>query len=97
LKETYKSFYPESAKAPEVYARIVTSQAFKRVKSLLDNTKGEVVFRGETDAETKSIAPTVIKNVSVDDSPMSEEVFGPLLPIVPVKDVDEAINFVNER
>jgi len=97
LKETYESFYPESAKAPEAYSRIVTPQAFNRVKSLLDNTKGEVVFGGETDAETKFIAPTVIKNVSADDSLMSEEIFGPLLPIVPVEDVDEAINFVNER
>lgn len=97
LKETYESFYPESAKAPEAYSRIVTPQAFNRVKFLLDNTKGEVVFGGETDAETKFIAPTVIKNVSADDSLMSEEVFGPLLPIVPVEDVDEAINFVNER
>ena len=97
LKETYESFYPESVKAPEAYSRIVTPQAFNRVKSLLDNTKGEVVFGGETDAETKFIAPTVIKNVSADDSLMSEEVFGPLLPIVPVEDVDEAINFVNER
>ncbi|KIK05065.1 hypothetical protein K443DRAFT_675362 [Laccaria amethystina LaAM-08-1] len=97
LKETYESFYPESAKAPGAYSRIVTPQAFNRVKSLLDNTKGEVVFGGETDAETKYIAPTVIKNVAADDSLMSEEVFGPLLPIVPVEDVDEAIKFVNER
>jgi len=96
LAATYESFYPESKKAssPDAFGRMVTPQAFKRVKGLLDNTKGKIVLGGETDEATKFIAPTVVKDVSGDDPLMSEEIFGPVLPIVPVEDLDEAIAFV---
>lgn len=99
LKSTYESFYPgpEGPSAPEAYSRIITPQAFRRIKGLLDNTKGSVVFGGETDEASKFIAPTLVRDVKGDDSLMSEEIFGPLLPIVAVEDVDEAIAFVNAR
>jgi len=97
LKEVSEQFYPKSASEPGAYSRLVTPQAFKRVKGLLDNTKGKVVFGGDTDEATKFIAPTVVKDVSVDDSLMSEEIFGPILPVVPVKDLNEAIAFVNNN
>lgn len=41
--------------------------------------------------------PTVLKNVKGDSRVMQEEIFGPLLPIVTVQSVDEAIHFINER
>ncbi|KAF5379237.1 hypothetical protein D9615_006047 [Tricholomella constricta] len=99
LKLAHESFYPKSAdpSLPANYSRIITPQAFKRIKGLLDNTQGDVVFGGQTDEATKFIAPTVVKDVKADDSLMSEEIFGPLLPIVPVEDVDEAIAFINAR
>ncbi|GLB42204.1 putative aldehyde dehydrogenase family protein [Lyophyllum shimeji] len=97
LKSAYESFYPgpEGPSAPEAYSRIITPQAFKRIKGLLDNTKGSVVFGGETDEASKFIAPTAVRDVKEGDSLMSEEIFGPVLPIVPVENVDEAIAFVN--
>ncbi|KAG5641769.1 hypothetical protein DXG03_004264 [Asterophora parasitica] len=99
LKTAYASFYPESADSsvPANYSRIVTPQAFNRIKGLLDDTKGDVVVGGQTDAASKFIAPTLVKDVKGDDSLMSEEIFGPVLPIVPVEDIDEAIAFVNAR
>ncbi|KAH6918157.1 aldehyde dehydrogenase [Coprinopsis sp. MPI-PUGE-AT-0042] len=99
LTQTYEEFFPEDAQASQTgnYARIVTPQAFARVKSLLDNTKGTIVVGGETNPETKYIAPTIIKDVPGDDSLMSDEIFGPLLPIIAVDNLDEAIRFVNAR
>ncbi|KNZ72494.1 Aldehyde dehydrogenase family 3 member B1 [Termitomyces sp. J132] len=99
LEAAYKSFYPESAQPsdPDTFSRIVTPQAWKRIKGLIDNTKGTVVVGGEMDEATKFIAPTIVRDVKADDSLMSEEIFGPVLPIVPVEDVDEAIAFVNAR
>ncbi|KAI5120924.1 hypothetical protein M0805_002904 [Coniferiporia weirii] len=97
FKEVYESFYPEGALASDSFARIGTEAHFARVKALLDDTKGTVVLGGETDAEQMFIAPTVVRDVSLDDSLMKQEIFGPILPIVPVKDMDEAIAIVNER
>jgi acyl-CoA reductase-like NAD-dependent aldehyde dehydrogenase len=50
----------------------VSPRHFARVKGLLDNTKGTIVVGGESDAETKYIAPTIVKDVKPDDSLMSE-------------------------
>ena len=69
----------------------------ERIKRLLQDTEGTIVMGGEVDVELKYVAPTLVKNVRGGDSLMSEEIFGPVLPIVPVKDVDEAIEFINDR
>ncbi|KAF8888613.1 NAD-aldehyde dehydrogenase [Infundibulicybe gibba] len=99
MGHSHDKFYPGAGGSaePEAFSRIISPQAFKRIKGLLDNTRGTVVVGGGSDEATRFIAPTVIKDVKADDSLMSEEIFGPLLPIVPVDDVDEAITFVNDR
>ncbi|TFK38204.1 aldehyde dehydrogenase [Crucibulum laeve] len=100
LKETYQSFYPADtpSSAPSAYSRIVTPQAFSRIKNLLDNTKGTIAIGGDTDASSKYIGPTVVKDVTGDDSLMSDEIFGPVLPVVPYDGtVEEAVKFVNAR
>lgn len=43
------------------------------------------------------LAPTVLKDVTRESRVMKEEIFGPLLPIITVSGVDEAIQFINER
>ena len=68
----------------------------RRLTGLLKASKGQVVVGGETDASERYIAPTIITNVAADDKLMEEELFGPLLPIVTVNSVDEAIAFVNK-
>ncbi|KAF9785103.1 NAD-aldehyde dehydrogenase [Thelephora terrestris] len=97
LKETYLEFYPKGTKEPGTIARLPNRGNFDRVKRLLDDTKGTVVLGGDTDRETKYVAPTIVRDVRFDDSLMSEEIFAPILPIVPVNDFDEAIEFINAR
>lgn len=67
----------------------------RRLVGLMDKSK--VVIGGETDANERYIAPTVLFNVSPDDKVMQEEIFGPLLPFLTVKDHNEAIDFINGR
>ncbi|KAI0767690.1 NAD-dependent aldehyde dehydrogenase [Fomes fomentarius] len=93
LKEVHNSFYPEGPKNSESFARIVAVNHAQRIKDLLDNTKGTIVFGGDTDVENRYIAPTLVKDVTGDDP----EIFGPVLLLVPVKNVDEAIAFMNAR
>ena len=56
-----------------------------------------MVVGGELVQGERYIAPTIVRNVRPDAKIMSEEIFGPILPVLTVKDVDEAIAFVNER
>ncbi|PPQ80870.1 hypothetical protein CVT25_001879 [Psilocybe cyanescens] len=100
LKEVYEEFYPDPEKRAAVagsYSRIITPQATARIAGLLERSQGKIAFGGEVDKDDKYIAPTVVTDVKPDDSLMSEEIFGPILPIVPVDSLDEAIKFVNER
>ncbi|WP_410646620.1 aldehyde dehydrogenase family protein [Amycolatopsis sp. cmx-4-54] len=58
---------------------------------------GTVVVGGQADRDEKYIAPTVLTGVSPDAPVMRDEIFGPILPIADVADVDAALAFVNER
>lgn len=68
----YDQFYPEGPASSDSFSRIVSSRHFNRIKNLLDNSKGTIVAGGETDADKKYIAPTILKDVKFDDSLMSE-------------------------
>lgn len=97
LKTAHQNFFPESSSiaTPGHYSRIVSPQAFSRISKLLKDTNGQIVLGGEIDEATKYIAPTIVKDVKFDDSLMSEEIFGPVLPVIPVESVDEGIKYVN--
>nr|XP_040125558.1 aldehyde dehydrogenase family 3 member A2 isoform X3 [Ictidomys tridecemlineatus] len=95
IKETVKEFYGENIKESPDYERIINLRHFKRIQSLLEGQK--IAFGGETDEATRYIAPTVLTDVDPETRVMQEEIFGPVLPIVPVKNADEAINFINKR
>ncbi|KAF8556817.1 aldehyde dehydrogenase [Imleria badia] len=97
LKEAHDEFYPDGAVGSPDLSHIINKSHFNRIKGLLDKTSGTIVFGGQTDESKLFIAPTVIRGVKGDDSLMSEELFGPLLPVVPVKNLDEAIEFINDR
>ncbi|GHE63801.1 aldehyde dehydrogenase [Streptomyces longispororuber] len=87
-------FGPDPA-ASEAYGRIVNERHFDRLSALLDS--GRLVTGGHTDRATKYIAPTVLAGVAPDEPVMREEIFGPVLPIVEVDGLDEAIAFINDR
>jgi len=77
--------------------RIVNERQFDRVAGYLEATKGTVVLGGDFDRSTLRMHPTVIVDPDVDEPSMTEEIFGPILPILAVADVEEAIGFVNAR
>ncbi|KAI0634451.1 aldehyde dehydrogenase [Trametes polyzona] len=97
LKEVYHSFYPDGPEKSDSFGRIVSEAHTERIKGLIEETKGTIVLGGQTDVAQKYVAPTVVKDVRGDDALMQEEIFGPVLALVPVKDVDEAIEFINQR
>lgn len=83
-----------SAEGPK---RIVNRRQFDRLAGYLGQTRGSIVLGGETDADELTIAPTIVVAPDPSEPVMTEEIFGPILPIVSYRDVDEAMEFVNGR
>ncbi|MEC4017581.1 aldehyde dehydrogenase family protein [Streptomyces sp. H27-D2] len=95
LAEAVRAMYGAEPAVSESYGRIVNERHFDRLTGLLDS--GRAVVGGDHDRTTRYIAPTVLADVSPDAPVMREEIFGPILPIVPVPDLDAALAFINER
>jgi aldehyde dehydrogenase (NAD+) len=77
--------------------RIVNRRHFDRLTAALTATKGTVAVGGGSDASKLQIQPTVVVDPDLDEPLMKDEIFGPILPVVTVQSVDEAIKFVNSR
>ncbi|MEU5433541.1 aldehyde dehydrogenase family protein [Streptomyces sp. NPDC020719] len=95
LVTAIEALYGADPHASAEYGRIVNERHFDRLSSLLDS--GRTVVGGEGDRATKYLAPTVLADVDPKSPVMQEEIFGPVLPIVTVADLDEAIEFINDR
>ena len=80
LKQRIIDSYGEDASTSPDYGRIVNDGHFERISNMIEQNK--VVVGGQTNATEKYIAPTVMRDVTLADKVMSEEIFGPVLPIL---------------
>ena len=104
LEEVFKieieeAFGKDAFNSPD-YARIINEKQFERLNQALDSAKqlgANIIAGGKTDGRTKYIAPTVITNVAANNPLMTEEIFGPILPIVYYAQIQEAIDFINAK
>ena len=95
LRRTIHEFYGDDpARSPD-FARIPNVRHHRRLAALLKD--GEVVVGGQSNESDGYIAPTVLRNPRVDSAVMTDEIFGPILPVLAVSDVGAAIEFVNRR
>ena len=95
LTKTVRSFYgPDPRHSPD-FARIVNDAHFRRLEKLMHD--GRTVIGGDTDEAARYIAPTILADVPADAPVMDEEIFGPILPVIAVDGVGEAISFVRAR
>lgn len=95
LRNQISQFYGEEPQQSSDYGRIIHEQHWRRLAQMLDNES--VVIGGDLDKHDRYIAPTVIDNVTTDSPLMQEEIFGPLLPVVSVKSVTEAIDIISSK
>ena len=77
--------------------RIVNQRQFDRLTEYVAKTKGKVALGGNSEASTLRLEPTVVVDPAPDEPLMSNEIFGPILPVISVQSLDEAIRFVNSR
>ena len=94
VREIGRMYGPDPLQNPG-YGKIINQKHFTRLLSLLDREK--VVVGGGCNPERLRIAPTVLDGVTPEDSIMQEEIFGPILPVLTVDSLDEAIAFVRAR
>ncbi|KAG5623400.1 hypothetical protein H5410_008618 [Solanum commersonii] len=99
LEKIIKTFYGENLKTLGNLARIVNKHHFDRVHNLLKDPKvaASVVYGGSVDEENMVIEPTILLNPPLDADIMTEEIFGPLLPIITLNNIEESIQFINSR
>ena len=95
FKEALCELHGEDARQSEHYVRMVSDRAFERVSGYI--SEGRVRCGGRVVAEERYIEPTLLDEVSADSSVMREEIFGPVLPMIEIRSLDEAITFINER
>ena len=97
--EEVKNLHGEDIKADKHYVRMVNDRAFERVSGYIKDSK--VLYGGAVDAETRYIEPTLLDNPSLSSAVMTEEIFGPVFPVITLENggsfVDNAIEFITRR
>lgn len=81
-------------KSPD-FCKIINVSNIDRLKKFLDN--GTIIYGGEIKPDKRYFSPTLIEGISSDHPAMTEEIFGPVLPIIEYQDLDEAIEFITKR
>ncbi len=95
------AFYPTLATNPQ-YTSIINERQFRRLGACLEDarTRGAAIHAlhdEPTDPERRRLSPVALTEVTDEMRVMQEEIFGPILPVVPYGSIDEAIAFVNAR
>ena len=96
----WDSFYPNGAGNSDDLARIVNDGHFRRLDTALKQALeagARLRYGGQTRAEDRFVAPTLLEDVPENSSLLQEEIFGPLLPLVTVSGPEQALEFINRR
>lgn len=90
-----KEFLGEEPLNNPDFGKIINEKHYQRLMDLIKNQ--DVEFGGYGDKDTSRICPTILKNVDPNSPVMQEEIFGPILPVISYDNMNEAIDFVNNR
>lgn len=94
ITNQYKKMLGDALTNP-LYPRMINGRHFERVRSLMEGVT--VYSGGRSDQAALKIEPTVLVDVKPDSPVMLEEIFGPLLPVIPYRTLAEAEAFVQEQ
>ena len=95
LKKSIQTMYGTNPLNNNDYPKIINQKHFSRLLELLDC--GTLAYGGQLDPKVQKIAPTIITNPIMDSPLMTDEIFGPILPLVPYDKFEQAINFIQQR
>ena len=93
--DSIEKFYGDDEERYESLGKIIDEKNFDRVVGLL--SEGSVLEGGNYNKERLFIEPTLIKDVNMEDRIMKEEIFGPLLPIIVYRDIEECLAIIRRN
>ena len=98
VKQKLKEFYGEKPTGSDQMGKMVSDIHCNRMQRILDTAGGEVICGGgKVNMDAKYCEPTVILNPNVNAEIMTDEIFGPIMPIIPFDTLKEVLDFINDR
>lgn len=92
-----RTFFGEHPTGSDDMGKVVTGWHCDRLKDMIDNSKGIIKIGGKVNKDAKYVEPTIILNPDSNSAVLKEEIFGPILPILTFKYIQEPIDYINER
>lgn len=95
LQKAHQELYPndQSTGRPPYFGKMISAQASERMSRLVQH--GRIVYGGEVDVENRFVSFTILDNVDMDSELMQAEIFGPLLPVISIENLESTIEEVN--
>lgn len=95
IKNHLKNFFGDDAKSSDNYGKIINEKQFDRlIKYFAD---GKIIYGGNSDRSRLYIEPTLMTDINMDSSIMKDEIFGPVLPVIAFKTMEEALNIISKN
>ncbi|SER62120.1 aldehyde dehydrogenase [Psychrobacillus sp. OK032] len=96
LKQTIVQFYGKMIQDSPDLGRIVNTNHFDRLKTILEREKDQIIFGGKTDSTDLYIEPTLLAGIDFSSPSMEDEIFGPILPIISYTDLPAIIRRIRK-
>lgn len=97
LKNTIVEFYGNDIINNKEFGRIINEKHMNRLNNILENDKDKIVVGGDVDFKQRYISPTIIRDVTLEDSVMKDEIFGPILPVIKYKDLEDIKYYISKH
>ena len=94
INEEWNKMYGGDPLNSDMYPKIIHKGHYERLLDLIDPAK--VKYGGDKNDETLQISPTILDGITLDDPVMKEEIFGPILPVIGVTSLQEAIDLIHK-
>jgi len=89
FRKTILEFYGEDPIHSKDFGRIINEKHMNRLAAILEHDREKIIFGGDLHRAERFIAPTLLKDITLEDMSMKEELFGPILPIMSYRTMDD--------
>jgi len=92
-----QEYFGTDSKESQSFGRIINARHFARIKGMIDHDREHILYGGNTDEVERYIEPTLIDADFEHPATMTEEIFGPVLPVLTYRDLNQAIKEIKRR